>query len=143
MEKQSNNFSDTERPEPINIFSDAEKKANNHSPLKQNAKAIAIILFIVTYILLFTTVFTNEQDTYICYTTATGECYHAEYCHYLRQSSYQTTVYEAKDRYRPCSKCDPCIERYKITITERNYVTPLFISGSISVAIFFVLKSRD
>lgn len=57
-------------------------------------------------------------STYVCYTTTYGECYHAKGCGSLWNSSYKTTVYEAKeDGYRSCSKCTPR-ERTTLTLTE-------------------------
>ena len=46
-------------------------------------------------------------ETYVCYITRTGECYHEDGCSYLK-SKIETTVYRAKMRgYRACSRCDP------------------------------------
>lgn len=110
---------------------------------KQNSKAIAIILFVVLYLLFLTTAFTNERDTYICYTTKTGKCYHSAFCDYIGKSAYETTVYEACRNYRPCSYCNPCVDRFKTTIKDRNYIAPFFISGAISIAIFYFLNKED
>ena len=60
-------------------------------------------------------------DTYVCYTTRYGKCYHARSCGSLWNSSYKTTVYEAKeDGYRACSKCTPS-EKITLTLTETKY----------------------
>ena len=98
---------------------------------------------------------TSRIKTYVCYVTATGECYHSLNCQYLKNSAYKTTVYEAKlDGYLSCSKCTP---RQSITIrveelkekpvlkTEVNYVAPIIIGFAVSVALynFGVYKSRQ
>ena len=109
---------------------------------KRIATVISLLLCIALYILFLTTAFTNERDTFICYTNKTGECFHAAVCQYASKSSYETTVYEACRDYKPCNHCNPCIERYKTTITERNYIIPIFISVPISIAVFFLLTYR-
>ena len=38
----------------------------------------------------------GSVDTYVCYTTEYGYCYHAKECGYLWNSSNKTTVYEAR-----------------------------------------------
>ena len=116
---------------------------NMHVVLGNTSRAIISIIVALTLLfsLLFT-VFTDEIDTYICYVTETGECYHASTCHYLR-SRIQTTVYEAEDSYRSCSKCDPCVERYKTTITVRNYQAAIFsgigAGAFVYVSMFYLL----
>ena len=48
---------------------------------------------------------TVTTNTYVCYITPTGECYHAKSCRYANKDM-QTTVYEAKAQgYRACSIC--------------------------------------
>jgi hypothetical protein len=65
---------------------------------------------------------TGEKiNTFVCYTTTYGECYHAESCGYLWSSSHQTTVYDAELRgYSSCSRCSPT-EKTVIEITETRY----------------------
>ena len=109
---------------------------------EKNAKIISILLCIILYIALLTTVFSKEIDTYICYTTDTGECYHAATCQYLRQSQHKTTVYKAERNYRPCSRCNPCIERYETKITDRNYFIPILISAPASVSVYLLLTYK-
>ena len=41
------------------------------------------------------------------YITATGECYHRSGCRYLSSSRIPITLREAREKYRPCSVCDP------------------------------------
>lgn len=117
-----------------------KKKARCVKPI---AAAISILLCIALYLLILTVAFTNERDTYICYTTKTGECFHSAVCHYISKSAYETTVYEACRDYRPCSYCNPCVERYETTITERNYIVPVFICVPISATIFFLLTREN
>jgi hypothetical protein len=109
---------------------------------KRIVAAISVLLCIVLYLLFLTTAFSNVRDTFICYTTKTGECYHSAVCKYTSKSAYETTVYEACRSYRPCNHCDPCVERYKTTITERNYIIPIFISVPISAAVFLLLTYK-
>lgn len=89
----------------------------------------------------------DKVYTYICYTTNTGKCYHARGCQYLKYSSYETTVYQAKKSgYSPCSRCSPskpCV--YKIKVTRSPYKDqkvkvveePIFRVGAVGV--LFVL----
>ncbi len=63
----------------------------------------------------------GKVNTYVCYTTLYGECYHASGCGSLWNSSFKTTVYEAEQRgYRSCSKCTPT-QRTTLTLTETRY----------------------
>ena len=60
-------------------------------------------------------------STYVCYTTTYGSYYHAGGCQSLWNSSYKTTVYEAKERgYGNCSKCEPSVKT-TLTLTETRY----------------------
>ena len=43
------------------------------------------------------------------YVTRTGECYHRLGCRYLAASSIPISLREARQKYRPCSVCDPPI----------------------------------
>lgn len=108
---------------------------------KRIAAIISITLCFFLYLTLLTTVFTTERDTYICYTTKTGECFHSADCRYLN-TAYETTVYEASKKYKVCNYCDPCVTRYETTITVRDFVSPLLISAPISLVIF-VLIPKD
>lgn len=117
------------------------KRMDNIHISKRIAAVISILLCITLY-LSFLSAFSTKRDTYICYTTKTGECYHSAICQYASKSAYETTVYEACQEYKPCNYCNPCIERYKTTITERNYVIPLLISAPISAAVFLLLTYK-
>ena len=125
------------------------------------------LLFCVLFSLLLIQCFFTEEvvqykeyvevrrvETYICYVTATGVCYHSSDCQYLKNSAYKTTVYEATmEGYLSCSKCTP---RQSTTIrveelmekpvlkTEVHYVAPIIISFVFSVAFYLLLvhKSR-
>ena len=110
---------------------------------KRMAAVISIVLCVVLY-LSFLSVFTTTRDTYICYTTKTGERFHSATCKYLN-TAYETTVYEASQKYKVCKYCNPCVEQYETTFTERNYITPLLISAPISVTVFILLiwKKED
>lgn len=115
---------------------------NNQDRKQKNKLLLANILFLIVAVLLvsssgwlaenvfnYTTleervrIETNEIpvgeiETYICYITEYGECYHSGGCGSLWNSSYKTTVYEArKEGYRACSKCQPT-EPTSIILTE-------------------------
>ena len=111
-------------------------------PSKRLALVIPILLCSVLYLSFLTLAFTEKttRDTYICYTTKTGTHFHSAHCTYLN-TMYQTTVYEACKKYKPCNYCNPFYEnnKTKITVTERNYIAPAIISTAISIAIYFVL----
>lgn len=107
---------------------------------KRIAALISILLCITLY-LSFLSAFTTKRNTYICYTTKTGECFHSATCIYLN-TSFETTVYEASQKYRACKYCNPCIKQYETTITVRNYIAPALISVPISVAVFFLLTYK-
>lgn len=106
---------------------------------KRTAAVISLLLCIALYLLFLTTVFTTQRDTYICYTTKTGECFHSAICKYIDKSAYETTVYEACQDYKPCDNCHPYTERYKTTITVRNYIYPILVSVPISILVFLLL----
>lgn len=110
---------------------------------KRIVAVCSMILCIVLYIFFLTTVFSEKVDTYICYTTDTGECYHASYCQYLSQSRHKTTVYKATRSYRSCSRCNPCIEKYETTIVVRNYFLPALISVPTSVMVYLLLTKKN
>ena len=60
-------------------------------------------------------------STYVCYTTEYGDKYHARGCGYLWNSSYKTTVYQAKtDGYGACSQCTPT-EKTTLELKETRY----------------------
>lgn len=104
------------------------------------AAIISIVLCAVLY-LSFLSAFTTKRETYICYTTKTGTHYHSAICKYLN-TAYETTVYEASRKYKPCEYCNPCVEQYKTTITDRNYIIPILISVPISAAVFLLLTYK-
>lgn len=147
--------------EQISIFEEMESTAENEEECNQEtteqsvgekimslitskriAAIISILLCITLYLTFLTTVFTNERDTYICYTTKTGASFHSATCNYTNKSAYETTVYEASRKYKPCNYCNPCVKQYQTTITERNYVIPIFISIPISAAVFLLLTYK-
>jgi hypothetical protein len=91
----------------------------------------------------------GEVDTYVCYTTTYGDCYHADYCGSLWNSKHETTVYEAKkDGYSSCSKCSP-YEPTTLTLTETRYRDvsykentekhPTFITCVVGYGLLFLL----
>jgi hypothetical protein len=102
---------------------------------------ISLLLCAVLY-LSFLFAFSTKRDTYICYTTKTGECFHAATCQYVSKTAYETTVYEACKEYSPCSRCNPCIDKYRTTITVRNYIAPILISIPASATVYVLLTIR-
>ena len=48
----------------------------------------------------------DEMATTV-YVTRTGACYHRASCTYLRRSKIPMELSRAKQRYRPCSRCNP------------------------------------
>lgn len=108
---------------------------------KRIAAVVSFLLCITLYLAFLTTVFTIKRDTYICYTTNNGDLYHAATCVYLN-TSYETTIYEACRDYKRCTHCNPSIEQYKTTITERNYVAPLLVSVPLSGVVFLLLTYK-
>jgi hypothetical protein len=117
-----------------------ERKLLNMVISKRFAAVISIVLCAVLY-LSFLSVFTTKRDTYICYTTKTGECFHSATCQYLN-TAYETTVYEASKKYKVCKYCNPCVEQYETTLTERNYFIPFLISVPISAAVYLLLTYK-
>ena len=115
---------------------------NDNIRISKRIAAVISILLCITLYLSFLSAFTTKRDTYICYTTKTGECFHSAICQYASKTAYETTVYEACRKYKPCSQCNPCVEQYKTTITDRNYIIPIFISVPTSAAIFFLLTYK-
>ena len=126
--------------EPTTTF---KEKNSSPSISRRVALVISLLLCVTLYLLLLSMVFTTERDTYICYTTRTGECYHDDSCHYIRYTAYETTVYEATQKgYSPCSQCNPCYKNNKTTIVAKNHTYPILISVPISVAVFLLLGYR-
>ena len=107
---------------------------------KRIAMVVSLLLCVALYLVFLTMVFTNKQDTYICYTTKKGDCFHSGTCSYINdKKAYQTTVYEACHDYKLCSHCNPYQKDAKTKITVRNYIYPIFISVPISLLVFLLL----
>lgn len=115
--------------------------SNSSIPFSKRIAAIISLLLCIALYLSFLSAFTTKRDTYICYTTKTGECFHSATCSYLN-TAYETTVYKASQKYKVCKYCNPCVEQYKTTITERNYVIPMLISAPISAGVFLLLTYK-
>ena len=94
---------------------DVSKENTENPPSREvlslpNSKRIAAIISLVLCTVLylsFLSAFTTKRDTYICYTTKTGTHFHSATCTYLN-TAYETTVYEASRKYKPCNYCNPC-----------------------------------
>jgi hypothetical protein len=109
---------------------------------KRIAVVVSLLLCVTLYLLFLTTAFTTKRDTYICYTTKTGEYFHSAVCSEINKNAYETTVYEACHDYKPCWQCNPYAKNYKTTITVRNYIYPILISVPISILVFLLLGYR-
>ena len=107
--------------------------------MKNRLLAIILLISIILYLILLFTCFSSEVNTYICYTTDYGECYHAEYCQYLYNSANKTTVYQADKNFRDCSKCNPIQKEYGTLIIVRDYKTPFFIVLITSISGYLVI----
>ena len=114
------------------------RKEYNAIISKRIAAMISLLLCAALY-LSFLFAFSTKRDTYICYTTKTGECFHTATCRYASKTAYETTVYEACKKYKPCNYCNPCVKQYETTITVRNYVIPLIISVPASITVYVLL----
>lgn len=134
------------------------------SKIKLISFVVALIFFIFFTLFVTNPLFTKDITTYeehiekekietfVCYTTATGKCYHNERCQYLNKSKYQTNVYEAElDGYLACSKCTPreetVIELEKTistpkTVSETNTAASLLTSITVSVIFYFLLTLK-
>lgn len=107
---------------------------------KRFAAVISILLCVFLYFALLTTVFSNKVNTYICYTQSKDDQFHDITCWQLQGSSVEeTTVFHVSDSHVRCSYCKPSD---KITITDRNYIIPIFISVPISAAVFLLLTYK-
>lgn len=129
-------------PKQDNVhLNEKEQKIMNILTSKRIAAVIAILLCVVLYFSLLTTAFSTKRDTYVCYTTKTGECFHSADCRFLN-TAYETTVFEASKKYKVCKYCNPCIDEYKTTYVSRNYIAPLFISIPVSALVFVILTVK-
>lgn len=153
LQKQKKNYASVETFEAKHNIVNSTKeeqptlKEKTLTPLmpKRIAMVISLLLCVIIYLVFLTTVFTTKRDTYICYTTQTGECYHSSTnCKYIiNKRASETTVYEACRDYRPCQECNTWYDQEdRTTQTIRNYVYPLLISVPISVLVFLLLVYR-
>lgn len=94
-------------------------------------------------------------NTYVCYITRTGECYHAPSCRYADTSNdeMKTTVYEAKaNGYRSCSFCRDRVEKgckneTRICVHDPSVKYPsvgkyLCVGATFCVCIIVIFKQR-
>ena len=107
---------------------------------KRIAAVISLLLCVMLY-LSFLTAFSEILDTYVCYVEKDGKAFHTDTCMFLGEDAYESTVHEAQKKFDSCKFCHSNIydERYKVTITARNYVTPIVISVPISLAVYALL----
>ena len=129
------------------------------------AALVAIFIFVVVYIATLKIFFTKEIqitvydehievekiNTYICYVTRTGKCYHSQRCQYIGKSSTETTVYEAEQNgYSACSRCTPrseaTLEVERVIKTprddikiQRNYIAPAIVSSVLSISYYAIV----
>ena len=146
---------------------------------KDGIKKVAVVVFVIVMFLLSSSLllelfFTNEStitvydehieveeveiETYICYITDTGSLYHSRNCQYLWNSSYRTTVYEARENgYGACSKCTPktkttlILEKSNViqiprqeTEINKNYIFPTILgavfTGGVTISTILIKK---
>ena len=141
---------------------------------KATVVVIVIVMFLVSSSVLLELFFTNEStitvydehieveeveiETYICYITDTGSLYHSRNCQYLWNSSYRTTVYEARENgYGACSKCTPktkttlILEKSNViqiprqeTEINKNYIFPTILgavfTGGVAISTILIKK---
>lgn len=82
-----------------------------------------------------------QISTYVCYTTQYGDCYHADYCGSLWNSSYKTTVYHAQQQgYRFCSRCSP-YEQTTITLEEPASKWLIFLVGGSGIVLVYFMTT--
>lgn len=111
----------------------------NRLTSKRMAAIISLLLCMILY-LSSLSVFSKSQDTYICYIDKKEGTFHIPECAYAGKNAFESTMYEAQKHYSHCI-CRPSIydERYKVTITVRDYVTPLIISVPASITVYVLL----
>ncbi|HUV05808.1 MAG TPA: hypothetical protein VMX94_11955 [Armatimonadota bacterium] len=49
----------------------------------------------------------NAPQAVTVYITDTGECYHRASCSSLQYSKHPISLKDAREQYRPCSRCRP------------------------------------
>lgn len=100
---------------------------------------IIFLLLIIPITFLFNNLLKHEVSGLhtTCYTTRTGECYHADYCGYLHSSSYKTNVYKAqKNGYRDCSRC--YVGELDTSIKD-EYFYSFLISSTLCMVAFLII----
>ena len=112
--------------------------------LKRNIIITSIVIFIAAFVIHYN-FFPYEKhiDTYECYVTSQGECYHDIECRYLGKNVIKTTVYEAQDEYRKCKYCDVADNGWETTIIveEQNARSSLIIAIIVTIAAYFVIDA--
>lgn len=117
-----------------------ERKILDMLTSKRIAAVISILLCVFLYFALLTTAFSAKVNTYICYTQSKDDQFHDITCWHLKGNSVEeTTVYHVSDSHVRCEYCKPSD---RITITERNYIIPIFISAPISAAVYLLLTYK-
>lgn len=112
--------------------------------LKRHIVITSIIIFIVAFYIHYN-YFPYERhiDTYECYVTPQGECYHDIECRYLGKNVIKTTVYEAQDEYRKCKYCDVADNGWGTTIIveERTTGRSLIMAIIITLSAYFIIDA--
>jgi len=112
----------------------------NRLTSKRVAAIISLLLCVILYLSCLSA-FSATQDTYICYVNKKEGTFHIYGCTYAGKNAFESTMYEAQKHYSHCFICSSGIydERYKITITVRDYVTPIIISVPVSATVYVLL----
>lgn len=100
---------------------------------------IIFLLLVIPLTFLFNNCLKHEVSGLhtTCYTTRTGECYHASDCGYLHSSSYKTNVYKAqRNGYRDCSRC--YVGELDTSIKD-EYFYSFLISSTLCMVAFLII----
>ncbi len=138
---------------PQDCYNEKDQKIMNILTSKRIAAVISIFLCVVLYFLLLANVFTKKIDTFTVYTQEGLDVIHGnsmcqtnkwdgldyEYSLDKTKPIIVTTAYDCTAH----SWCTLCAEEMKkITITEKDYITPLLISLPISALTFAILTVK-
>lgn len=98
---------------------------------------------------------TKEIDTYVCYVSQYGECYHRKTCHYIRYSYNvkETTIYAAEKaglrRCSDCSRFSPTTITVQETIetpktkTKTNYSASVFVGVGFGIVVYLLCTNNS
>ncbi len=139
-QEKSTNGTPKEEIKRVSAIGIIQNVLSSISSSKRITAIVSLLLCVVLYFSLLTTVFSTKVNTYICYTQENDSSFHSLVCYKIRGASVtETTIHQASKKYTRCQTCNPSD---KTTITDRNFVAPALISVSVSVAIYFLLAYK-